>query len=205
MGPLPTMRIVSRSSRRGMRLLRSRHQTRERVEEVRRVVRPGPRLGVVLDPERGRVEHAEALDDTVVQVHVRDRRAAQRVEVDGVVVVLAGDLHPARRLATHRMVGAVVPEPQLERLGAERAPEDLVTEADAEHGHLAEEAGDGVGRAGLTGTSPRRPATVSAAPATAAGSPGPLDRNTPSGPRASTSAAGVGAGTTSTTQPTAAR
>src|SRR5436190_1890782 len=45
-----------------------------------------------------------------------------------------------------------------------------------------------------TGTSPRRPATVSAAPATAAGSPGPLDRNTPSGPRASTSAAGVDPG-----------
>ena len=35
---------------------------------------------------------------------------------------------------------------------------------------------------------------MSAAPATAAGSPGPLDRNTPSGPRASTSAAGVEAG-----------
>src|SRR5260370_42154178 len=56
-----------------------------------------------------------------------------------------------------------------------------------------------------TGTSPSRPATVSAAPATAAGSPGPLDRNTPSGPRASTSAAGVEAGTTSTKQPTPAR
>ena len=46
------------------------------------------------------------------------------------------------------MVGAVVPELELERLRAEREPEDLVTEADAEHGHLAEEAGDGVGRAG---------------------------------------------------------
>src|SRR5256886_333453 len=46
------------------------------------------------------------------------------------------------------MVGAVVPEPKLERLRAEREPEDLVTEADAEHGNLAEEAGGGVGRAG---------------------------------------------------------
>src|SRR5205823_1657780 len=87
-----------------------------------------------------------ALDDAVVQVDVRDRRAPQRVEVDGVVVVLAGDLNPARRLVAHRVVGAVVAEPQLERLGAECEPEDLVSEADAEHRHLAEEAGDGAAR-----------------------------------------------------------
>ena len=39
---------------------------------------------------------------------------------------------------------------------------------------------------------------MSVAPSTAAGSPGPFDRNTPSGFRARTSAAGVDAGTTST-------
>ena len=52
-----------------------------------------------------------------------------------------------------------------------------------------------------TGSLPSSPCTLSRAPSTAAGSPGPFERNTPSGSRASTSAAGVDAGTTSTWQP----
>src|SRR6266511_1152135 len=49
-----------------------------------------------------------------------------------------------------------------------------------------------------TGTLPRRPATVSRAPTTAAGSPGPFVRKTPSGRSASVSAAVVCDGTTVT-------
>ena len=64
-----------------------------------------------------------------------------------------------------------------------------MAEADAEHRHLADAAR----------------ARSSAAPATAAGSPGPFERNTPSGSRARTSAAGVDAGTTSTWQPAPTR
>ncbi len=44
----------------------------ELVEQVARVVRPGPGLRVVLHAERGHVAAADALDDPVVQVHVRD-------------------------------------------------------------------------------------------------------------------------------------
>ena len=81
----------------------------------------------------------------------------------------------------HRVVGAVVAERQLDRLAAEGPAEQLVAEADAEHRDLRR-AGrgwlDGVGHLGRVA--------------------GPLDRNTPSGSRARTSAAGVDAGTTST-------
>ena len=111
----------------------------------------------------------------------------ERVGVDRVVVVLAGDLDPAGRLVAHRVVGAVVAERELVGVGAEREPEDLVAEADAEHRHLADQPAHDRRR--------RR--------STAAGSPGPFERKTPSGSRASTSAAGVDAGTTSTRQPDA--
>ena len=50
-------------------------------------MRSGPCFRVVLDTERGGVEHAEPLDDAVVEIDVGERRAAQRVDVDGVVVV----------------------------------------------------------------------------------------------------------------------
>ena len=102
--------------------------------------------------------------------------AGQRVGGHGVVVVLAGDLDLPGRQAPHRVVAAVVAEGQLVRCRPPRARgQQLVAEADAEDRHL--------GRAARRW---RRRRT-----ATAAGSPGPLDRNTPSGSRASTSAAGV--------------
>src|SRR6266498_609025 len=139
MGPLPMIRMLARSSRRGMRVLsRSGHELCELVEEIRGVVWAGPGLGVVLDAERGRVEHAETLDNAVVEVDVREGCAAERVEVDGVVVVLARDLDLAGGLVAHGMVGAVVAEAELEGAGAEREPEDLVAEADAEDRDLAE-------------------------------------------------------------------
>ena len=67
-------------------------------------------------------------------------------------------------------------------LRAEGAGQQLVAEADPEDRHLARAAR-------------RWPRWRSG---TVAGSPGPFDRKTPSGRRASTSAAGVDAGTTST-------
>ena len=65
--------------------------------------------------------------------------AAQRVGVDRVIVVLARDLHPPAGVVTDGVIGAVVTEPQLVGAAAERETEDLVTEADAEHRHLAHE------------------------------------------------------------------
>ena len=75
-GPLPMMRMVSRSVRFGTSRFQRGcllgHQGGEVVEQVAGVVRSGTRLRVVLHPERRRVEHPEALDDTVVEVHVRE-------------------------------------------------------------------------------------------------------------------------------------
>ena len=107
--------------------------------------------------------------------------AGEGVGGDGEVVVLAGDLHPARGQVLHRVVAAVVPEGQLHRLGADGPAQELVPEADAEDRDLLQQPGDGG-----DGVGHHR------------GSPGPLERKTPSGSRASTSAAGVAAGTTST-------
>ena len=66
----------------------------------------------------------------------------QRRCVDGEVVVLAGDLDGARGEVFDRVVGAVVPERQLDRLGAQGPAEQLVAEADAEDRHLAEQLAD---------------------------------------------------------------
>ena len=83
----------------------------EVLEEVGAVVGTGAGLGVVLHAERGRVEHAEALAHAVVEVHVAHLGpAAERVGVDGEVVVLAGDLDPAGGEVAHRVVAAVVAE-----------------------------------------------------------------------------------------------
>ena len=79
-GPLPMMRMVSRSVRlRHSSLppggLGLRHQGGEVVEQVAGVVRTGTRLGMVLHAERRRVEHPEALDHAVVEVHVGELHA----------------------------------------------------------------------------------------------------------------------------------
>ena len=73
--------------------------------------------------------------------------AGSDVGIDGVVVVLAGDLDAAGRLVAHGVVPAVVPEAQLERPRAEREAHDLVPEADPEHRHVAEQAPNDLDRA----------------------------------------------------------
>ena len=75
----------------------------------------------------------------------------QRVGVDGEVVVLAGDLDAPVRQVLDRVVGAVVAERQLDRVGAQRPAEQLVTEADAEDGTSSEQPGDRVDRVGHLG------------------------------------------------------
>ena len=117
-------------------------------------------------------------------------RPVERVRIDRVVVVLAGDLDRAGREMSDGVVPAVMTERQFERRAAERMAEDLVAETDSEE---------------RDPRYPRGSRTASAAPTTAAGSPGPFERKMPSGVRAITSAALVEAGTTSTKQPALAR
>ena len=106
---------------------------------------------------------------------------ATRAVGDGVAVVLARDLDGCRSRAA-APGGCRRGGRRRACRSRRRAPgEQLVAEADPEHRHRAEE----------------RPISRTRWPS-AAGSPGPFDRKTPSGRRASTSAAGVVAGTTST-------
>ena len=92
------------------------------------------------------------------ELDVPSRRLGHRLRGHRVVVVLAGDLDPSRFLVAYRVVGAVVAEAQLVGVEPERAPEDLVPEADAEQRHVAEQrahvvggVSDGCGIAGPVG------------------------------------------------------
>src|SRR3954468_23648690 len=98
-GPEPMTITWWMSSRLGIPLLL--HEVDEPLEERRRVVRAGRRLGMELDAERRRLPAAQPLDDIVVEADVADldrpvrgvRRPVQR-GVDGEPVVVAG--HPDR-------------------------------------------------------------------------------------------------------------
>src|SRR5262249_58850004 len=68
--------------------------------------------------------------------------------MDGEAVVLGGDLHLAGGHVLHRLVAAVMSELELVGAAAERESEDLVSEADAEHRHVAEQVGDDLSGAG---------------------------------------------------------
>src|SRR5260370_39229136 len=102
-------------------------------------MRARPGFRVVLDREGPSVERGEPFADSVVEVDVGAGDTGEAVDVDGVVVVLAGDLHPTRGLVAHRVVGAVMPERELLLAGAEREAEDLMAETDAERRDGVEE------------------------------------------------------------------
>ena len=127
----------------------------EAVEEVAGVVRAGAGLRVVLDRRARDVSQDQALDGAVVEVQVGelgvaevglpanrlvalDRRLAAGA-LDREAVVLRGDLDPAGLEVLDRVVGAAVPEGELEGLEAHRPAQQLMAEADAHHGALADE------------------------------------------------------------------
>ena len=127
--------------------------------------------------------------------HRRRRRAQGRagrrtVEDEAVVVVLGRDLHHAREQVHDGLVAAVVAVGELLDGGA--------------RGHG--DASGGRGRCQRRGACRGSCAAQAVGHGrTLSGSPGPLERKTPSGPMASASSAGVSHGTTVTSQPTAAR
>lgn len=144
---------------------------------------------MVLHAEGAQVARAQALAAVVVQVHVRHFHAlGQRGRVDCEAVVVARDLDPAPGVAeAHRLVAAVVPEARLVGAAAQRRAVWLAQADAAQTQPLAQQVAHRAHRS-----------------VTAAGSPGPFERNTPSGASASTSAAGVLAGTTVTRRPRSA-
>ncbi len=109
-------------------------------------MRSGARLGVVLHAEHGVALVRHALERAVVQVDVRRPELAtgDRVDVDRVVVVLAGDLDLAGHHVLDRRVGAVMAVRQLERPPADRQPQQLMPHADPVRREEAQHLPDGV-------------------------------------------------------------
>src|SRR5262245_60617561 len=88
---------------------------------------------MILDGKERLLRVGQALDRPVVEVQVREARlASERIDVNREAVVLRGDLDLARRRVHDRMVRAVVAELELVGRAAEREPEDLMAEANAE-------------------------------------------------------------------------
>ena len=162
-------------------------------------MRAGGGLGVVLhrEPQHAAVVVAQlqTLDHVVVQADVADpgdpvRRARLPLQrrVDREPVVVGGDLHLAGGQVHHRLVDAAVPVGQLVGAETQGAAEQLVAEADAEERDAGgQHRSQHLDRA-LGGS----------------GSPGPLEKNTPSGCRATISSKVAVAGTTWTSMPRSA-
>src|SRR5262245_19375910 len=125
------------SSRRGMA-----HLLDPLAEDRPGVVRAWPGLGVELHRARAQLWVGDTVDCAVVERLVRDCSVGARL--DGEAVVLAGDEHPAGRALHDGMVRAAVAERQLVRAHAGGEREQLVAEADAEHGRAAEQLADGL-------------------------------------------------------------
>ncbi len=107
-------------------------------------MRAGGGFGVVLDAEDGVIAVAHSFDSVVVEIEMSngDGGVWEGVRVDAEAVVLGSDLDLVRAVVQDGMVGAVVAEFQLVGFAAEGKAEDLMTEADAEDGHLADEVSD---------------------------------------------------------------
>ena len=100
---------------------------------------------MILNREHRQFRVLEPLDRLVVQVDVREFEVVgQGCGADGEGVVLGGDLDAGGEQVADGVVCAVVSEGHLLRLRTEDDGEDLVAEADAEDGGLADQVGDGV-------------------------------------------------------------
>ncbi len=130
-------------------------QLAEAVEEVARVVGAGRGLGVELHAHDGKLQGAQALEGAVVEVHVGGLHVRHALDVHAEAVVLGADLDVAVELVQHRVVAAVVPELELAGGAAEGPADELVAQADADHGHVLHELPDGGGlfrqRGGVAG------------------------------------------------------
>src|SRR4051794_15535544 len=132
-GPAPIRQIESRSGRLG----KAAHLLDPARENRPGVVRSGTGLGMELDGSGAQLGELEALDRAVVERHVR--RLAILARGDGETVVLARHEHASAGPLDDRVISAAVSELELERLVAARQGEQLVAEADAQDGNLAEQ------------------------------------------------------------------
>src|ERR1035438_5024585 len=99
---------------------------------------------MVLHAEDRLLAVAEAFESPVVQIDVGDFDVVEieRIRVHREAVIVRGDFDAAGELMAHRMVGAAMSELQLVGFAAEGEAEQLVAQADAEDGLLADELAD---------------------------------------------------------------
>ena len=105
---------------------------------MRRVMRAGSGFGVVLNGEYGKLFMLHALAGAVIQIHMRhhDVFVGNRVHVHGKTMILGRYVHGFGMQVYHRLVAAVMPEFQFERLPAESLAQDLMAQADPEYRHF---------------------------------------------------------------------
>ena len=112
------------------------HHLCKTVEQIVDVVRAGAGLGVALETERGAIGAGKALQAPVKKRHVRDTgRCGQGLHIDGEAVILARDHDASRLEILHGMVRAVMPEFHLEGLRAACEAQQLMSQANPEHGN----------------------------------------------------------------------
>ncbi len=108
-------------------------------------MRAGRRFGMILHAVGRQLAMPHAFDRLVVQVAVRHLQTiGQIVLAHGKSVVLRRDFHATGLKVLHRLVGATVAELQLERRGPTGQAQQLVAQADAEKGCLAQQLADRV-------------------------------------------------------------
>src|SRR3569832_978078 len=99
-------------------------QIDEVIEQSRRVVWPGARLGMALKTEHRLVVVVQALQTAVEQRAVRGAHVGrQRALVDREAVVLAGDHHAAALDVEHGMIRAMVTELQQQQTNTTSEPQ----------------------------------------------------------------------------------
>ena len=73
---------------------------------------------MVLDGEDGQLLVAQALHCAIVQVYVADLQSVfEAIRVNGVAVILSGDMNSAGSQVTDRVVATAMPELELESPG----------------------------------------------------------------------------------------
>jgi hypothetical protein len=115
------------------------HHPQETAEGAAGIVGSGRSFRVVLETEDGQGAVPEALHGAVRKVPVgHPQLRGQGGLVHGEAMVLGGDLHLVGVQVEHRLVRPPVAEFQLEGAGPEGLAQQLVAQADAEDGQLAD-------------------------------------------------------------------
>src|SRR5689334_20112028 len=102
-------------------------------------MRAGSRFRMILDAEDTQTHMAQTFNRVVIEIDVGDFRAGQiAIRRDREPMIMAADFHHTGQQILDRLVAAAMSEAHLFSLATEREADDLMSEADAENGQLAE-------------------------------------------------------------------